>query len=578
MSIFAKLRWFFSANKKMYLTGIFFLILTDIMEILLPFVLGKSTDLLVSGDLTVRLLLIMIAVFLGLTILTNIGRYLWQVTIIRGAALLERSMRQKLYNHYLMMDAPFYQKHRTGELMALASNDISAIQRVAGGGILMAVDSSVVMILSVLSMVFNSSIQLTMMAVIPLPILAIIVMKLLPMIHARFTKIQEAVDEISNKTQESLKGIKAIKSLGQADADILSFEKTVQKNITANDHMMKIDALFDPVATIIMTISYIALIIIGGRYVLNDQMSLGNLIAFSGYLGLLVWPMFAIGQVFNVLERGNASYDRVMAVLDETSHLETSGIETVPAGDLAINVKLFSYPDDPEKVSLKAIKLTVNAGQSLGIVGPVGSGKTTLIKLLMRQFDHYDGEISMGGKSIRSYSLGAYRKALGYVPQENFLFSDTIAKNIAFARPNASSDEITLAAEKADLHKDILAMPDGYETQVGEQGISLSGGQRQRLAIARAILVNPELLILDDALSAVDAKTEQAILATLRHERRQKTTIILAHRMSSVASSSSQIMVMKDGEIDEIGSHDTLISKDGWYAQMYHEQGGHDNG
>ncbi|OFI50020.1 multidrug ABC transporter permease/ATP-binding protein [Floricoccus tropicus] len=575
MSVFKKLTWFFKENKTIYIFGLFFLLLTDVMEVFLPYIIGKTTDLIVGNHLTTSGLLRAVGSLVAVVLIMNIGRFFWQIFLRRGAARLEKDLRQKLFNHYMIMDAPFYQTHRTGELIGLASNDLSAVQRVASGGILMAVDSSVMMILAVSSMIFNSSLKLTILAILPLPLLAYGVSILVPKIKDAFGQSQEAFDKLSNKTQESLRGIKVIKTLGQEDADLQDFKVQVDESIVVNKYLSKIDSMFDPLATIVMTISYVALITIGGAAVLDKSMTIGELVAFSGYLSLLVWPMFALGQVFNVLERGNTSYDRIQEVLNQESHISPDGITSPVQGNLRIDVESFNYPDETEheSSSLENVHVHLEEGESLGIVGPVGSGKTTLIKLIMRQFDSYKGSIKVGDTDIRDYQLANYRKSIGYVPQENFLFSQSIAQNIAFAKTDASMEEIEEAAIKADLHNDILNMPNGYETEVGEQGISLSGGQRQRLAIARAILINPEILILDDALSAVDAKTEKTILATLAKERKNKTTIILAHRLSSVANS-SEITVMQNGQITERGTHDELMNKPDWYAKIYNEQQG----
>jgi ATP-binding cassette subfamily B protein/ATP-binding cassette subfamily C protein len=579
MSIFKKLAWFFKANKKLYILGILALILTDFFDTLLPSLIGKAADSIIAKQFQSSKLLTFLVLIAGTVIAMNIARWFWQFFILQGTAKLERTLRTQLYDHYMIMDAPFYQQHRTGELMTLATNDVSQVQRVAGGGILMLFDSVAIIVFTIIQMMFNSGWKLTLIAVVPLPILAFGVSRLFPMIRQAFLKRQEAYDELSNKTQESIKGIKAIKALGQAGQDIEEFEGLIGNSIKANNRISFIDSLFEPLVQIVTTISFVAMVILGGRAVIKGQMSIGQLIAFWTYLNYLIWPMFAIGQVFNVLERGNASYERIQAVLKEESHVDPSGNDERAQGDLDLSIDTFTYPDNTTGgTDLHNVHSHLSAGHTLGIVGPVGSGKTTLIKLLMRQFEDFEGHINLGAYDIRDYKLENYRHALGYVPQENFLFSDTIAANIAFACPDASQEAIEQAAIKADLHKDILGMPDGYETQIGEQGISLSGGQRQRLAIARAILVNPELLILDDALSAVDAKTEQAILATLAGERAGKTTIILAHRMSSVAQS-SEILVMKDGTIAERGNHDDLMAQGGWYHDIYNQQkGGDTNG
>jgi len=323
----------------------------------------------------------------------------------------------------------------------------------------------------------------------------------------------------------------------------------------------------------VMTISYVVMVTYGGSLVTNQTITIGQLVSFSTYLGLLVWPMFGLGQLFNVLERGNASYMRVQEILAEKSAIieDESGRETLAHGDVTINIDEFKYPDDETTTALSDVHLTIKAGETLGLVGRVGAGKTTLIKLLLRQFDDYQGNITVGGFDIKQYKLKAYLKAIGYVAQENFLFSTTVLDNIRFADLTKTREEVEAAAKKAAFHDDVLGFPAGYETEVGEHGVSLSGGQKQRLAIARALIVDPEILILDDALSAVDARTEKQILGALKAERQDKTTIIAAHRISSVMNA-DEIIVFDDGQIKERGTHAELLALNGWYAHMYAQQ------
>ncbi len=318
--------------------------------------------------------------------------------------------------------------------------------------------------------------------------------------------------------------------------------------------------MFDPLTTLIIALAYVATIIIGGSLVVHGTITIGNLVTFITYLAMMVWPIFAVGMLFNTLERGNASYDRVMHLLNEKPEvsLGNSGRSAAPEGDLNFAIQQFQYPGD-DQPSLHDVTFSVKQGQTLGIVGRVGSGKSTIMRLILRQFEHYQGRIRMAGDDIRDYQLDAYLPAIGYVPQDSFLFSDSVRENIAFARPDATMAEVEAVAEKSDLAHQISQFPDGYETQVGEDGISLSGGQRQRLAIARALMIDPELLILDDALSAVDAETESQILGQLRADRQHKTTIIAAHRLSSVMHA-DEIIVMDGGHIVERGDHASLMA------------------
>lgn len=574
MYIFGKLMWFFRENKRLYVLGLSFLFLTEISQMVSPALIGLFTDTVISRTLTIENLAFYTGGILLFSILMYIFRYAWITHIFQGSALLEKTLRQKLFDHYMKMDTTFYQRHRTGDLMAHATNDLSAVQRVASGGILMLVDSVVVIIFTVISMVLVVGWRLTLVGVLPLPLLVLGVRYLSPKMRDAFTSSQEAFSRLSNKSQESIAGVKAIKTLGQEAEDIADFENQVKDTIQINKHVAFIDALFGPMATIIMTLSYVVMIIYGGSLVINEEITIGQLVSFSTYLGLLVWPMFGLGQLFNVLERGNASYTRVQAILSEKSAIfeEENGVKEAARGDLDMQIVQFTYPDDQDKMpALKDINITIQAGKTLGIVGRVGAGKTTLLKLLLRQFDGYEGAIRVGSVNIKNYTLNAYLKSIGYVAQENFLFSTTVRDNIRFSDVDKSQENVEEAARKASFHEDILSLPEGYDTEVGEHGVSLSGGQKQRLAIARALITNPEILILDDALSAVDALTEKQILNTLRSERQEKTTIIAAHRISSVMNA-DEIIVLEHGEITERGTHADLVALNGWYAEMYQQQ------
>ncbi|KAA8364312.1 ATP-binding cassette domain-containing protein [Leuconostoc carnosum] len=574
MSIFTQLMWFFRANKRLYIYGLSFLFLTEISQMVSPALLGSFTDRVIAREVTPEILLLYAGGILFFAILMYGFRYAWITNIFQGSALLEKTLRQQLFDHYMQMDTTFYQRHRTGDLMAHASNDLSAIQRVASGGILMLVDSLVIIVFTVISMIFVVDWRLTLIGVLPLPLLVIGVRYLSPKIREAFTASQEAFSELSNKSQESIAGIKAIKTLGQESQDVQAFEKEVTKTIKINKRVALIDSLFGPMATVIMTISYVIMMTYGGSLVVSNEITIGQLVSFATYLGLLVWPMFGLGQLFNVLERGNASYMRVQDILMEKSAIveDIAGIDTLAQGNIKIDIESFVYPDDSDtKNALKNVHIDIKSGETLGIVGRVGSGKTTLLKLLLRQFDHYEGSIKIGNIDIKSYRFESYLRTIGYVAQENFLFSDTVANNIRFADVNKTQENVELAAKKAAFHEDVLKFPERYETEVGEHGVSLSGGQKQRLAIARALIINPEILILDDALSAVDARTEKQILSALKAERQEKTTIIAAHRMSSVMNA-DKIIVFEQGEIIESGTHAELMLKQGWYAQMYKQQ------
>ena len=582
MGIFSKLGWFFKQEKKRYIIGITFLALTSLANLIPPRVLGLMADQLDKGHISWSEYGALILAVLAAAITLYVLRYFWRKQIWGGAAELERQMRSKLFDHFMIMDRTFYQRHRTGDLMAHATNDVTAIQNVAGDGVLTLVDSLVMGLSTMIAMIIFVDWRLTIVALLPLPFLALGAWKLGDHLHDAFDKSQAAFSRLNNKTQESITGIKVLKTFGQGKEDTAAFDEMVDDTIKINKKVFVWDSLFDPLGTTVIGATYVITIIYGSLLVTNHVLSIGQLVSFIAYISNMVWPMFAIGYLFNILERGSASYDRVEKLLQEKplitdEHADTTLSAQDLQGDLHYQIKSFAYPDEKDIPVLKNIDFTLKPGQTLGLVGRVGAGKTTTIELLLREFDQYDGQITLNGKDIRTIPLKLLLSQISYVPQNNFLFSTSIGKNIAFSSADADQDDITSAAQKSDLHEDVLKMPKGYQTLVGENGLSLSGGQRQRMSIARAVLKESQILILDDALSAVDAKTETKILSALKKERANKTTMIAAHRLTSVMDA-DLILVLKNGQIVERGNHQQLLKENGWYAEMWRRQenGGED--
>lgn len=576
MDIFKKLSWFFKKETKRYVIGITLLAMTSLANVIPPRVLGVMADELDKNHITWSQYGLLILAVIATAIVIYILRYFWRKQIWGGAAELEKQMRSKLYHHFMIMDRTFYQRHRTGDLMAHATNDVSAIQNVAGDGILTLVDALVIGISTIIAMICFIDFRLTIVALVPFPFLAYGAKRLGTRLHDAFDKSQAAFSKLNNKTQESVSGIKVLKTFGESENDTSSFDQMVDKTIKINKKVFVWNCLFDPLGTFIVGMTYAITIIYGGLLVKNNTLSIGQLVSFIAYIGNMVWPMFAIGYLFNILERGSASYDRVQKLLDEKplitdAHADEKLTSKDIDGDLQYNVKEFAYPDEKEIPVLTNIQFTLKPGQTLGLVGKVGSGKTTIIQLLLREFDDYQGKILLNGHDIRTIPLNVLLRNIAYVPQNNYLFSTSIQKNIAFSQDDAGENRIIEAAKKSDLHNDILQMPLAYNTLVGENGISLSGGQRQRVSIARALLKHSQILIMDDALSAVDAKTETTILSSLKQERRNKTTIIAAHRLTSVMNA-DLILVLKNGHIIERGIHQQLLKRDGWYAEMWRRQ------
>lgn len=544
----------------------------DLCNIIPPKIVGNIVDAVNKQTMSFSYLTLNMAVLLLAAVAGYFLRFLWQKMIYGSSFVLERDLRSQLYTHFMEMDSTFYQKWQTGDLMAHATNDIDAVREVAGAGILTLADSLITGLSMIVAMGMFISWKLTILAIFPLILLAIMANVLGNKIHNAFLKSQGEFSNINNKTQESVVGIKVLKALGQEKEDQVDFDRYVDGNIKANKRSYRLDALFNPLTTLIMGLSYVITIIIGGLAVIHQQMTIGQLVSFITYLAELTWPMFAVGSLFNILERGAASYDRITDLLNEKSSLvqPKKDITPVDNGNIDFEVSKFNYPDDPAP-AINNVSFKLGQGQTLGIVGPTGGGKSTIINLLMRDFDLYQGSISVGGNDIRDYNINKYLDKIGYVPQTNFLFSTDVRDNVRFANIDASQQQVEKAAHIADLAKDINNMPEGYDTEVGELGVSLSGGQKQRLAIARAVLSDPKLLILDDSLSAVDAKTEKNIEQRIASDRQNGTTIIAASRLSSVEHA-DEIIVVDHGTIIEKGTHSELLENKGWYHDTFNLQ------
>ncbi|QWG83497.1 ABC transporter transmembrane domain-containing protein [Bacillus mycoides] len=572
MKVFFNLAWFFKQEKRAYIIGIIMLFGVALLELVAPRVLGIVVDEINSGTLTSEKLLNWVILLVVVGIMMYILRYLWRIMIFGSALKLARQLRKNLYEHFTKMSPSFYQSRRTGDLMAHATNDIQAIQQTAGAGVLTLVDSLAVGGCVLVAMGFTISWKLTLLSLIPMPIVAISTNYYGTLLHRRFHKAQQSFSEINDKVQESMSGMKVIRSLGQEKEDLQAFRKKSEDVVHKNMLVARIDSLFDPTISLIVGFSFLIAICYGSLLVVRGELTVGELVTFTTYLGTLVWPMLAFGWLFNIMERGRASYDRVEKIFSQTSDVvnKENAIHAIASGDVSFAVDSFSYKKN-ELLNLKDIYFNLRKGETLGVVGRTGAGKTTLLKCLIREYDHFNGELKVGERDIRDLTLHGVRSAISYVPQDHFLFSASIGENIAFGKADATYKEISRAADIACIHNDIFQFPEGYDTVVGERGVSLSGGQKQRISIARALLTNAEILILDDCLSAVDAKTEETILTALKRERAEKTTIITAHRLSAIQHA-NLILVIDEGRVMQRGTHEQLMKENGWYKEMYESQ------
>ena len=569
MNLIRKLGWFLKLEKRRYIIGILALSLVSVFNLIPPKVIGNIVDKIEAGNLTNSQLFINI-IYLVLAAFIMYGlRYVWRVYIFGAAYNLGRILRFRLFQHFTKMSPSFYQKYRTGDLMAHATNDVNAVVMVAGGGVMSAVDASITALVTLFTMVFLISAKLTLIAVIPLPFLAYATNKLGEKNHQSFKEAQESFSDLNNKVQESVSGIRVTKSFGYGNDEINSFGETNKKVFSKNIIASKYNALFDPMVLVFVGLSYTLTLIFGGIFISRGEISVGNLVTFVTYLDMLVWPLQAIGWLFNIGQRGDVSYTRIEKLLAEENDVVEKE-NTIPAhnGRLEYNINSFSYVGEE---TLSDIKFAIDKGQTLGIVGVTGSGKTTLLKLLLREYDVEDGSINLNNHNIKDYKLNDLRSLIGYVPQDQVLFAMSIKENIRFADTKYTDKQVENITKVCGINDDIVNMTDGFNTIIGERGVSLSGGQKQRMAMSRALIMNPEILILDDSLSAVDAKTEHLILENLKEERSGKTTIITAHRLSAIVHA-DLIIVMDNGKIIERGTHDQLIAQDGWYKETYNTQ------
>jgi ATP-binding cassette subfamily B protein len=566
------LSWFFQQQWAKYALAIGLMATVNILSIIPPKMIGNVIDQIRTGALTPEALSRNVLLLAGLAVLIYVMVYIWVTTLFGNSILLEKLLRGRLLQHLTRMSPSFFQRNSTGELMALATNDVLAISQTAGYGVMTLVNTLVGTAVVLITMVSLISYKLMLAALIPMPFLALVISVLGKQTRKHFVAAQTAFGKMNDQALESISGMRVIRSYVQEEHDIATFDQVTKDVMNKNRKVAAVNALFHPSIALIVGLSYAIGIGYGAYMVFHNQISLGQLVSFNIYLGMLIWPMIAFGEFINILQRGNASVDRLsksFAQQADVQDAESTVALEVP-GRITMDRLNFRYPGTGHN-SLSEISLQLERGQTLGIVGRTGSGKSTLLKQLLRQYPVEPNRLFISQVPVEQIALSRVRGWIGYVPQEHLLLSKSIRDNIALGVPEATEEEVRKAIELASFTKDIEHLPDGLETIVGENGVMLSGGQKQRVSIARALMINPEILILDDSLSAVDARTESAILGNLRRERSGKTTFIATHRLSAVVHA-DWIIVLDEGKIVEEGTHEQLMLLGGWYKEQFDRQ------
>nr|WP_300003525.1 ABC transporter ATP-binding protein [Tissierella sp.] len=570
--MFKKFSWFISYYKTQYILAIVFLLLSNIVGLIPPYITGRLTDMIFEDSIALNTFLSILALNVGVIIIKYFFALGWSYFTFRAGNEIDYKTRDNLMTKFLGQSLKFFEKNSTGSLMGKSTNDVDSISNLAGIGTLSLFDSTAFPIVIIIMMMVVVDVKLTLAAIVPLPILAYLSIWIGDRILARWDKVQRAFDRLNTNVLEDIEGIRNIRVYNLQESRLKEFEESGENLLETNMEVVKYQALLTPVQRIIPAFTFIIGISYGAILISKGEITIGQLISFTYYLNMLVWPMHAFGNFINLKQQANASMDRVQEVLDyEEDIVDSKGaIELTASPSIEFINHSFKYPSSSEEV-LKDISIKLQQGKSLGVLGKTGSGKSTLVKQLLHLYPMETEDIYINGDKLDRYTIASIREKIGYVPQKHMIFSKSIRDNIKLSKPDASDEEVMAAIRLADFEKDLKIFPKGLDTLCGERGISLSGGQNQRIGVARAFLKEPDILILDDAMSAVDGRTEKNIISNINKSREGKTMIISSHRISQIKDL-DEIIVLEEGSIVERGTHERLIKEGKWYAKQYQNQ------
>ena len=574
MTLTQMLAGFVRRHWRAYASAAAMLAIIAMLTVWIPRQVGHVVDGLVAGSLRGQGLLVQLGLLVGASASIYLLRVGWRLSLFAAAYRLGQQLRTRLYERLTLQGPAFFQAKRTGDLMALATNDIDAIEMAAGDALLAAFDGSLTLALVLTMMTFGVDWRLGLAALLPFPLMGFAFWKISEHVHVAWQSSLGRFSGLNQHVQEGLAGVRTVRALGLVDRNVRQFSELAAGAAEASYRAQRWEAAYEPAVGMTLGLATVIALGLGASLVARSELTIGQLTSFTMYLGQLIWPMFAAGWVLSLLERGRAAWGRLAPVLEAPLTLDDSGTAELPArAEIRFEHLRLRYPE-ADRPAVEDLQLALRPGQTLGLVGPTGAGKSTVLRLLLRQFEPDQGQVLIDGRPLTEFRLASLRQAIAWVPQEPFLFSASVADNIALAKPDASRAQIEQAARMAAVHDDVLRLPQAYDTEVGERGVTLSGGQRQRVAIARALLSDAPILLLDDALSAVDTGTETQILdhlRTLRAKRPERSVIIVSHRLSAVMEA-DHIAVLRQGRITEQGSHDELLERQGWYAQQWRYQ------